>query len=198
MTAPIRAGTKKEISRDAPAPYGARSGNPLLRWFLILTKPSGEKTAKINLERQGYRVYYPRLERSTLYRGRWIDRVVALFPRYLFVQLDPASQSLAPVRSTLGVASIVRFGSEAAVVPGAIVDGLLHSADPATGLHRLTRGRALERGSVVHVIAGVFEGLQGIFERDAGNERVVILLKLLGKEAPVRVPGRFIVPSMAT
>lgn len=46
-------------------------------------------------------------------------------------------------------------------------------------------------------MAGAFEGLQGIFERDAGNERVVVLLKLLGQDAVVRVPGRFLTPCAA-
>src|SRR4030095_2041604 len=97
----------------------------MFRWFLVLTRPASEQLAKTNLERQGYRVYYPRLLRPSLQRGRWVERVVSLFPRYLFLQLDAARQSLAPVRSTLGVANLVRFGSEARVVPDAIVDDLM-------------------------------------------------------------------------
>lgn len=57
-------------------------------WFLVRAKPGGEEIAKANLERQGYRVYYPRLLCPTLYRGRWIDHIASLFPRYLFVQVD--------------------------------------------------------------------------------------------------------------
>ena len=174
-----------------------RPAGPLERWFLILTKPAGENTAKANLERQGYRVYHPRLLSPALYRGRWIERIVSLFPRYLFIQLDAANQSLAPVHSTLGVASIVRFGAEATVVPGSVVDGLIHRADPQTGLHRLSRERIFEPGAAIRVIAGAFEGLEGIFERDGGNDRVVVLLKLLSQNTPVRVPSRFVVPCPA-
>src|SRR5262245_43938276 len=94
------------------------------RWYLVFTQAQGEQTASINLGRQGYRVYCPRLQRRTLSRGRWIERIVALFPRYLFVQLDAARQSLAPVRSTIGVAGIVRFGAEPALVPQGMVDAL--------------------------------------------------------------------------
>jgi transcriptional antiterminator RfaH len=169
----------------------------LARWFLVLTKPAGETTAQTNLERQGYRVYYPRLRRPSFRRGRWIDRIVGLFPRYLFVQLDTARQSLAPLHSTFGVASIVRFGSKTAVVPDRIVDALIGQADPETGLHRLHQDRQLRPGSAVSIVAGAFEGLDGIFQREAGEERVVILLKLLGTGTPVCVPSRFVVPALA-
>lgn len=167
-------------------------GEPLWQWFLVLTKPSGENIAKSNLERQGYRVYHARLSHPVLHRGRWMDRIVSLFPRYLFVQFNARSQSLAPVRSTLGVASIVRFGLETAVVPDAIVAALIDRADPTTGLHRLNCPRAFEPGSAVRIVGGVFEGLQGIFERDIPNDRVVILLGLLGQQTAVHVPGRFV------
>jgi transcriptional antiterminator RfaH len=170
---------------------------PQPRWFLIFTKPAGEHVAKTNLERQGYGVYHPRLSRPALYRGRWVERVVSLFPRYLFVHLDVAHQSLAPVRSTLGVVSIVRFGQQAKVVPDSVVDGLIHRADPATGLHRLSRNRPLEPGSRVKVIAGAFEGLDGIFECEGGGDRVVVLLKLLGHDTPVRIPSELVALSVA-
>ena len=169
----------------------------MLRWFVVLTKPAGEQVAQANLERQGFRVYCPRLLRPLLQRGRWVDRIVPLFPRYLFVQLDVACQSLAPVRSTLGVVSLVRFGSEPKVVPNGIVDGLLRRADPESGLHRLSCDRRLERGARVNVIAGAFAGLDGIFEREAGEERAVVLLQLLGQQTPVGIPLRYVVPSVA-
>lgn len=169
----------------------------MLRWFLVLTKPSCEHTAKDHLERQGFRIYYPRLSRSVLCRGHWVDRIVSLFPRYLFLQLDAARQSLAPVRSTLGVVNLVRFGAEPQAVPDRVVNGLIDRADPQSGLHRLSCDRPLLPGARVSVIAGAFQGLEGIFEREAGDERVVVLLKLLGQEAPVRITSRYVVPSIA-
>lgn len=167
------------------------------RWFLIFTKPAGEQTAKTHLERQGYRVYYPRVLCPVLRRGRWSERIVALFPRYLFVQLDTLRQSLGPVRSTVGVTSVVRFGHEAAPVPDTLVDDLIGRTDPDSGFHRLANSRRLEPGARVNVIAGAFEGLDGVFERAAGGDRVVVLLNLLGRTTPVRVHSGFVVPSAA-
>jgi len=173
---------------DAPQPQG-RAG-----WYLVFTKAQGEQTASINLRRQGYRVYCPLLLRRMVSRGRQTERIVALFPRYLFVQLDTTWQSLAPVRSTIGVASIVCFGSEPALVPQSMVDALRDRADPATGLHWL-HVAPLERGSPVRVVAGAFQGFDGIFERAAGEDRVVILLQLLGERTPVQLESHAVVAS---
>lgn len=164
------------------------------RWYLVHTKVAGEAIAQANLDRQGYRVHWPRLLRPAHHRGRWVDRIVALFPRYLFVQLDAGRQEFGPVRSTLGVASIVRFGHDYAVVPDRVIENLLSRADPVTGLHRLSFDAPIQPGSKVRIVAGAFDGLEGVFQRNAGNERVHVLLELLGRSAPVRVPASFVVP----
>lgn len=166
-------------------------------WFLVFTKPQGEETAKVNLQRQGYTVYFPRLLRPTLARGRWIDRIVALFPRYLFVQLETGRQALAPVASTLGVANLVRFGPEYVVVSDRIVDEIKDRADAVSGLHRLQRCPTLKAGAKVRVTAGVLGGLDGILQREAAEDRIVVLLSILGRETPVRVPARFVQPLLA-
>lgn len=165
-----------------------------LKWFLVFTKPSGEALAKTNLERQGYRVYYPRLLRPALRKGHWADKIVSLFPRYLFVQVDGAHQSLAPVRSTLGVSGIIRFGVEAAIIPDGIVSALIHRADPESGLHRLNRDVRFRAGAPVRIVDGAFQGLDGIFERDVGDDRAIVLLQLLGHETQVRVPQAYVAP----
>jgi len=170
------------------------TGEPALRWHLVFTKPLGESKAKLNLERQGYRVYFPRVQEKVLARGRWRDRIGALFPRYLFVQLNAAIQSLAPIRSTLGVASVVRFGTEFVAVPDALVTELIGREDPS-GLHRLSFGSIFKPGSIIRVIEGALAGLEGIFEREVASERVVVLLNLLGRETRIKLSAASVVPS---
>lgn len=158
-----------------------------LRWYLIHTKPQGEALARDNLQRQAYEVYFPRALQSVRYRGRWRERIVALFPRYLFLGLSAGQQSLAPVRSTAGVAAVVRFGSEYAAVREQVIQQLRSCADPASGLHRLGRASPLTRGAAVTIAHGPFEGLHGILEREVGSERVVVLLRILNQDVPTCV-----------
>jgi transcriptional antiterminator RfaH len=88
----------------------------------------------------------------------------------------------------------VRFGDEAAIVPDSVVESLMGRADPESGLHRLADDRP-RRGTPVSVVDGPLAGLEGIFERDTGEERAVILLSLLGRSTPVCVDSAHVVAS---
>jgi len=169
----------------------------MFRWYLIHTKPSAEALAQANLERQGFEVYFPRLQQPLRRRSHWIEAIVALFPRYVFLRLCEGQQALGPVRSTAGVTNIVRFGAKYAIVPDRVVSELRSRADPESGLHGLTGRLPFSRGAPVRVVAGPFGGLEGLFERQAGADRVAILLNLLGREAIVRVAAGLVVPRLA-
>jgi len=184
------------LCERAIAALDARRMGFSVRWYLIHTKPRREGIAETNLLRQGYEVYYPRLVRPTRVRGRWVIRVVSLFPRYLFLRLAVGSQALGPVRSTLGVGNVVCFGRDYAVVPDQVVADLRMRANPETGLHDLSGQTLFEAGSNVRIVAGPLEGLEGVFQRESGDERVVLLLELLGRETLVQLPSAFVQPHL--
>ena len=168
-----------------------------MRWYLIHTKPGSEVLAQSNLKRQGYGVYLPRLLQAVRQRGRWRDRIVPLFPRYLFLSLEEGMQPLAPVRSTVGVAQVVCFGTKYAIVPDQVVRNLQLRADSLSGLHRMESGSSFEPGMPVKMVDGPFDSLEGVFQRTAGTERVLVLLNLLGQNTSVHVPVDSVVPSLA-
>lgn len=89
--------------------------DPAGAWLLAWTKPRQESVARANLERQGFEAYLPMFR--TLKRGADEPVLEPMFPRYLFLRPRSASQSVSVVRSTRGVASLVRFGVELATVP---------------------------------------------------------------------------------
>jgi len=171
-----------------------RPTRSVLRWYVIHSKPSAEAVAQVNLERQGYEVYLPRLVQSVRWRQQRRERIVPLFPRYLFLHLREGSQPLGPVRSSVGVSGVVRFGCRYAVVADEVICHLQARADPLTALHRLTGPARLVTGAAVRIATGPFDGLEGIFQREDGAERVVVLLNLLGRDTPVRVPAEWILP----
>ena len=154
-------------------------------WYLVYCKARQEDTAARGLEEQDYRVYLPKLKIRRRRAQGMVDVVQPLFPRYLFVSPGDG-QALAPIAYTVGVSKLVRFGSEYRPVSAGIVEALKSRADPDTGYHGLSPPK-LERGDRVGIRAGAFAGIEGIFEARSGQERVVVLLELLGQTVRAEV-----------
>lgn len=148
------------------------------RWYLAYTEPRREVLAREHLDRQGYDTYLP------LYGGNG-----PMFPRYLFFRPARASQSIAPVRSTRGVQAVVRFGSLYAHVSPELIAAireqeLLKRQEGSTG-------RRPQPGQRVRVQANAtaLAGLEGLVHSSAAH-RVVVLMDILGRQTPVRLPAK--------
>jgi transcriptional antiterminator RfaH len=150
--------------------------------------------AEENLLRQGYHVYLPRIHSSRRRNDRWVDTVEPLFPRYLFICVDAARHSIAPVRSTRGVAGLVRQGAQPAVVPDAVMAAVMQRADADTGLHRDDRPLFCA-GDQIRLAEGPLAGLEGVFSEEDGERRVIVLLELLGKANKIRVKRDWVIPA---
>ena len=155
-------------------------------WYAVCCKPRQEAVAEANLLRQDFHVYLPRIRIRRRRRGQWIDAVEVLFPRYLFLRIDPLRCNMAPVRSTRGVVGLVRFGGQPAVVPDEVMAALLQHEDPASGLHQDRRPQFCA-GETITIIEGPFAGMAAVFGEQDGEMRVIVLLELLGKINKVKV-----------
>ena len=87
-----------------------------VRWHVIYNKPRREEIARNNLEKQGHEFYLPLRTLEKLSRVRRVQTSEPLFNRYLFIRLDESDEgpSWAPIRSTLGVSHLHRFGDQPA------------------------------------------------------------------------------------
>jgi len=154
-------------------------------WYLVYTKPRQEEVAQTNLVRQGYGVYLPHVREARKRQGRRIMVVEPLFPRYLFIRLDTHTDNWGPIRSTLGVASLVRFGQEPARVPTELVD-FLRTREDGEGLHEWAEQEFLS-GDRVRVAEGALLGYGGILLARTSRERVVVLLDILGRQVRTKI-----------
>ncbi len=150
-------------------------------WYAVYTRPQAERTALENLLRQGYRTYLP-CYRTVVSHARQRRSVLRpLFPRYLFVGITGASMRWRPILSTLGVTGIVRAGDDPVPVSPEIV-ATLREHEAAGEFDRLATRRPLRPGALVRVTTGAFEELVGQLLELRDQERVVVLLELLGRK----------------
>jgi transcriptional antiterminator RfaH len=161
-------------------------------WYLVYTKPRQEQLARTNLARQGYETYLPLLRELRRRQGRRHPVISPMFPRYLFVYLDRASDNWGPIRSTLGVVSVVRFGQEPGRVPPDLVDYLRRHED-AQGIQSFSP-EEFSPGSRVRVAEGQLMGFEGVFLAKSSRDRVVVLLEIMGKAARTTVDALSLEP----
>jgi len=150
-----------------------------MTWYVAYTKPKGETIAQGNLLRQGYRVQLPLVR--TVVRRR--ISLKPLFPRYLFFAPSGGEQSLSPVRSTVGVASIVRFGIDLAVLTDTQCKAIMAyaQAQQEGGLGPILDVQGIRSGHRVVIKSGAFAGLEGLVSM-VTKDRVMVLMSLLGKD----------------
>ncbi|RQW28139.1 transcription/translation regulatory transformer protein RfaH [Rhodobacteraceae bacterium CH30] len=154
-----------------------------LVWYLVHTKPRQEDKALLNLEQQGYPCYLPLCNVEKLRRGKAVLVREPLFPRYLFIRLDSSQsgKSWAPIRSTLGVSTLVQFGGLAAKVEDELIHTLKEheQASPCAAL--------FNPGEVVHIANGPFAGLEAIYQCSEAEHRSIVLLELLHKRVRMQI-----------
>ena len=142
------------------------------KWYLIKTKPRQEKKAKQNLENQGYEVFCPIAKLN--------NKLVVLFPGYLFVQLNEKTQNWSPINSTKGVSNFVKFGLNFAKVPNSVIEFIKTNQHITAG--KLNNLNKFKPGDKVQISDGAFKNYMAIFKCYKSDERVMLLMNLLGHE----------------
>lgn len=160
-------------------------------WYLIYSKSRQEQRAQENLSNQGFETFSPFIRLRKIRTGKAVTVTEPLFPRYIFLKC-PEEPNLFTIRSTRGVAGLVRFGNELARVPTALVHTLLRNQltmqEPTT--HPFKKGDNLE------ILTGPFTSLNALFEQADGEHRSIILLNFLGQQLKLSVDNKELIKKM--
>lgn len=159
-----------------------------MAWYAVHTHAGAETRAVWHLENQGFSVYLPRYLRRRRH-ARKVDWVPApLFPRYLFVFMDIAKQRWQAIQSTVGIRYLICNDAGPAEVPEQIIEELRGREDQS-GLVDMAQQNRFQPGEKVQVVDGPLLDQIGIFQCRSDGERAVVLLRLLGRDLSVTLPG---------
>ena len=156
----------------------------MTHWCAVRTHARAEDKAAFHLGRQGYDVFLPKhlKRRRHARRVEWLP--APLFPRYLFVLLEQGVTAWRAIVSTIGVADLVSFDGRPAVVPRDVIEDIKNRQDEkglvSTGLDKL------KKGDNVKLIEGPLQGLDALFECENDDDRVTVLISLMGRRVKVR------------
>jgi transcriptional antiterminator RfaH len=161
------------------------------RWYLVHTRPNGERKAELNLRAQEFETFLPQIEKTIRHARRLKTVRRALFSRYLFVRFDVNRDRWLSVLSTIGVTRLFMQDSRPIAVPVGIVEELLAHSD--AGVTRLDL--SVKEGDRVRILNGPFANLTATLSRLDGGRRVQVLLDMMGTAVPVVVDRRALAPA---
>lgn len=170
----------------APSDHFASTENPSEnRWYLAYTKPRQEQIALVNLQQQAFEAYLPLYKKFKKTEQGPVALFEPMFPRYILFRPGKPEQSISVVRSTKGIATIVRFGFEPALLADELVRRirLLEEDRNHATLLELSNLKAGQTVRLKHTALGGIEGLI----QSVSSKRVAVLLEILGRPTVVQV-----------
>ena len=157
-------------------------------WHLLMTKPREDERAESHLLNQDYELFRPMIRQFKIQGGKQVAVTEPLFPRYLFIRLDDVLGNWSKIRSTRGVARMVRFTDMPAKVPDSLIEEL-RSQCIEDNIIDTTKDRpfVFEKGDEIEITEGSFRGLKAFIKAQVAEDRVLLLLNLLGKEQELEI-----------
>lgn len=155
-------------------------------WFAIETRPRHEKKVSTGLRDRGIEVFLPLFSE----KHEWSDRrriiEMPVFPRYLFVRIEPTASARIPVLRTGGVMSFVGNRGIGAAIPDAQVESVRSVI--SLGLP-FSHYAFLDVGQRVRVRGGALDGVEGILAAINEDQSLVVSVELICRSLAIRIDG---------
>ena len=145
-------------------------------WYLLYCKAKEEGRAVMHLANQGIDAFYPKANITKVLRGKRQTVEEALFPNYVFAQLDHDKHNFTSVRSTRGVIGFVKQGKDYQKVPIKLIslfqDIKIQSQDSES---------IPIAGDEVILEDPQYNNVPAIFKESKGETRSLLLIQLLNQ-----------------
>jgi len=162
------------------------------RWYAVRTQPRKEYFAEKQIQRQGFKTFLPHVSAAGGLRNPSGAKGRPFFPSYLFISLILSSDRWHSINGTFGVQKIVAFGGRPSAVPHGFVEDLIAlSTDKGEVRFRWS----FDPGDAVRIVGGPLNGHIGLFEAMRPNERVNVLLEILGQKTRINLEHAAIMPA---
>ncbi len=156
-------------------------------WWVAHTKARQEKAFARDLIARRIAYFLPMTQRSHLVRGRRVSSMLPLFSSYVFVRSTPEkrldSMRTGRLAGAIQVADQEKLDRE-----------LRHIEKLLAGKAVLEPWRNFPKGSRCRVIAGPFEGIEGVVQTRRAVTRLVLTVENLGQAVALEIDEGLLEP----
>jgi transcriptional antiterminator RfaH len=183
------AGSAREADGPVPPQWSPALPNC---WLTVHHRADSGAQVRLALRRLGIEVHWPRL---VVRRPRQDDVLRPLFPGYCFAAMDPTRQSWSHLKvdKVLGLVGVREYGRPTALRNGEVEALISMAGDAIDGVIGPTQDARpiFRQGDRLRVVAGPFAGLLATFKGDRPQDRVAVLMEVLGKAA-IDLPRHYV------
>jgi len=154
-------------------------------WFILQFKPNAHHQANKNLIQQGFETFLPLHDTTSRNISRFINTSRPLFPGYMFIAFDKTESKWHKINNTYGVSRLVTFDSTLKSLPQTFVDNLIKRYDTSGKLLPIQK---LKKGDQVKLLGGPFSNFIATVEKYEDDQRIWILMDLMGRETKIQTP----------
>ena len=159
-----------------------------MKWIVVQTKPKSEQKAYVNLQRQGYSVFFPKIKKSIKRLTRIHKLITPLFPGYLFVFLKD-QQTWSKINNTYGVFKILKFNDQLCYLPDDTLAKLKKRCDK-NGL--VIKSQIFNTGEKLVYSLNKYTFLDVIFDEHIDNKRSFVLIEFLKKKIRTKIKTKYL------
>jgi len=150
-------------------------------WYVIYTHSCKEFFSEKNLNRLNFFTYVPKFKKKINHARKITIEIKPLFPRYIFVKLNLDTQRWSVINSTYGVKNLLIMNNEPIKIANDIINKL-KSYEDEQGIIIFYPNESLTIGDRIKIESGAFAGKNGFYEGLAKDNKIKVLLNLLGKD----------------
>lgn len=153
-----------------------------MNWIVVQTKSNNESKARVNLIRQGYEVFYPKIKKSKYTFSKVKKYIKPLFPGYIFVNLRK-NQNWISINSTFGVKGILKFGEKIYILSNDVLKNIKLKCNN----EEICNLTMFKKGDNVRIVNEKFTNLNAIFSEYIDEKRSFVLIDLLMTKIKTKV-----------
>ena len=154
-------------------------------WFILQFKANSHYQAAKNLNQQGFKTFLPLHDTTTRKVSRFKSTTQPLFPGYMFISFDREKFEWNKINNTYGVSRLITSNAVLKSVPSTIVDEFMSRCDLSG---RIQPADKLVKGNTVKILEGPFANFIATVETYETDQRIFILMDLMGRETKIQAP----------
>ena len=160
-------------------------------WIVAKLKPNHDKTAFTHLERQNFEFFQPTFKTLSRTRNSFKDIIKPVFPGYIFVAIELEEKKWHKLNYTRGISNIIVFGREIPVLHNELIQELKNRFAITSTSEVFNE---FEVGMSAEITNGPFAQLNGKIDEIEANQRIWILLDILGNQTRVSLKNFNLTP----